>query len=50
MLAQNPKLLAFDFTQKRHFMTKIDQNSIFFCREAHIPDQLYITFMHISFY
>ena len=38
ILAQNPKLLAFGFTQKRQFVAKIDRNSVFLDRDPHIPD------------
>jgi hypothetical protein len=49
ILSQNPNLLAFGFIVKYQFVAKTDRNSIFLDREAHIPDQLYIIVMYISF-
>jgi hypothetical protein len=50
ILAQNPNMLAFDFYRKYQFMTKTDQNSIFYGHESHIPCRLHIVVMHINFY
>jgi hypothetical protein len=49
ILSQNPNLLAFGFIVKYQFVAKTDRNSVFLDREAHIPDQLYIIVMYISF-
>jgi hypothetical protein len=49
ILSQNPNLLAFSFIVKYRFVAKTDRNSVFLDREAHIPDQLYIIVMYISF-
>jgi hypothetical protein len=43
-------MLAFDFYRKYQFMTKTDQNSIFYGHESHIPCRLHIVVMHINFY
>jgi hypothetical protein len=48
--AQNPKLLAFGFTEKHQFAAKPDRNIIFLGREAYNPDQLYILVLYIDFY
>jgi hypothetical protein len=40
---------VFGFIEKRQLGTKIDRNSIFLGRETHIPDQLYIMVLLISF-
>jgi hypothetical protein len=40
-LAENAKLLAFDFTEKCQFTAKTDRNSVFLCHEANILDRLY---------
>jgi hypothetical protein len=50
ILAQNSKVLAFNFTKKRQFVAKSDRNFIFLDHEAHILDQLYIMVMYICFY
>jgi hypothetical protein len=50
ILAQNSKELAFDLTKKRQFAAKTDQNSVFLDCKAHIPDQLHIMVLYISFY
>jgi len=50
ILPQNPKLLAFGFTQKRQFVAKIDRNSVFLDRDPYIPDRLYLMDMYIIFY
>jgi hypothetical protein len=43
-------MLAFDFYRKYQFMTKTDQNSIFYGHESRIPCRLHIVVMHINFY
>jgi hypothetical protein len=48
--AQNPKLLAFGFTEKHQFAAKPDRNIIFLGREAYNLDQLYILVLYIDFY
>jgi len=50
ILAQNPKVLAFGFTEKRQFVAKTDRNSVFLGRDIHIPDRLYIMVLYINFY
>jgi hypothetical protein len=50
ILAQNPKVLAFGFTEKCQFVTKTNINSVFVGREAHIPDRLYIMVIYLKFY
>jgi hypothetical protein len=40
ILAQNSKVSNFDFTEKRQFAGKTDQNSIFHGHETHIPDRV----------
>jgi hypothetical protein len=47
---QNPKGLAFGFTEKRQFTIKTYRNFIFLDRKAQIMDQLHIMVMYISFY
>jgi len=42
ILAQNPKVLAFGFIEKRNFVAKIDWNSLVLGCDTHIPDRLYI--------
>jgi hypothetical protein len=49
-LAQNPNVLASDFTEKHQFVAQTDQNSIFLTHEAHIKNRLYIMVMYINFY
>jgi hypothetical protein len=49
ILAQNPKVLAFAFTEKSRFLTKTDRNSIFHVQDSNIPDQLYIMVLYIIF-
>jgi hypothetical protein len=49
ILGQNPRVLAFGFTEKRKFVAKTDQNSVFFGRDPHIPYRLYIMVLWISF-
>jgi hypothetical protein len=49
ILAQNPKMLVFGFTEKLQFIAKFDQNFVFLGHDAHIPDQLYIMIQYISF-
>jgi hypothetical protein len=48
MLAQNPEVLAFGFTEKFQFVSKTDLNSIFLSRDALISD--HITVLYICFY
>jgi hypothetical protein len=50
ILGQNPKVLAFGFTEKRQFVAKTDQNSVFLGRDPRIPDRLYIMVLYIRFY
>jgi hypothetical protein len=50
ILAQNPKVLAFAFTEKSRFLTKTDRNSIFHVQDSNILDQLYIMVLYIIFY
>jgi hypothetical protein len=50
MLAQNLKVLPFDFTEKCYFVAKTDRNSVFVGHEAHISDWLYIMVMYLKFY
>jgi hypothetical protein len=38
ILAQNPKVLAFGFTEKCYFVAKTDRNFIFLGRKAQIPN------------
>jgi hypothetical protein len=40
ILAQNPKVLDFGFSEKRQFAAKTDRNSVFLNCEAYIPDPL----------
>jgi hypothetical protein len=44
------KGLAFSFTEKCQFTVKIDRNSVFLTRKAHILDRLHIKASYISFY
>jgi hypothetical protein len=37
---------AFGFTEKCQFTIKTDRNSVFFGRDTHIPDRLYIMISH----
>jgi hypothetical protein len=46
----NPKVLAFDFTEKCRFVAKTYQNFVFLGYKAHILDRLYIMVMYIGFY
>jgi hypothetical protein len=48
--AQNLNGLAFSFTEKCQFTVKIDRNSVFLTRKAHILDRLHIIAPYISFY
>jgi hypothetical protein len=41
---------AYGFTENRQFEAKTDRNSVFLCRDPHIPDSLYITVPYMSFY
>jgi hypothetical protein len=55
ILAQNPKRLAFSFTEKLQFAAKTDQYSVFLGRKAPIHDRIRITvcitiFMGFSFF
>jgi hypothetical protein len=50
ILAQNPKMLAFGFIEKRQFVTTTDQNSVFHGHKAHIPCRLHIIVRFINFY
>jgi hypothetical protein len=50
ILAKNPKLFAFDFTEKCRYVPKTDINSIFLIHDHNIPDRLYIMVLYISFY
>jgi len=50
ILAQNPKVLAFGFTEKRKFVAKTFWNSVFLGHDPNIPDRLYIMLLYISFY
>jgi hypothetical protein len=49
ILAQNPKVLAFSFTEKCHFVTKIELNYVFLGRETHILELLFIMVLYIIF-
>jgi hypothetical protein len=49
-LAQNTKVLVFDFTEKHQFVAQTDRNSVFFGRKTQITDRLHIMIMYISFY
>jgi hypothetical protein len=46
----DPKGLAFNFTEKRQFASKTDENFIFLGHEAHILDRLHIMVLYIRFY
>jgi predicted ferric reductase len=50
ILTQNTKRPFFDFTEKREFATKTDRNSVFFCGDPQILDQLSITVPYMSFH
>jgi hypothetical protein len=50
ILAQNPKVSAFGFTKNYNLWEKIERNSIFHDRKAHILDQLHVMVPYISFY
>jgi hypothetical protein len=39
-----------DFSENRQFATKPDRNFIFFGRDPHILDRLYIAEQYMSFY
>jgi hypothetical protein len=42
-------VLANGFTENRQFMAKTDRNSVFFGRDPHILDHLYLMVMYMSF-
>jgi hypothetical protein len=46
---QNPKVLAFCFTENRLFMAKMGQKSVFHLREGHILSRLDILLLYIYF-
>jgi hypothetical protein len=41
-------VLAFSFTEKCQIMAKIDRNSVFLSREAHISNRLYIMVLYVK--
>ncbi len=49
ILAKNSKVLTFDFTEKCQFVKKTDQNSVFFYRDPHISDRLYLMVPYMGF-
>jgi hypothetical protein len=50
IFAQNPWVLAYDFTKNHQFAAKTNLNSVFLGRDPHIADQLYITVSYMTFY
>jgi hypothetical protein len=48
-LLKNSYVLAYGFTQNRHFWAKTDRNSIILGRDPHIADHLYITYPYMIF-
>jgi hypothetical protein len=50
IFAQNPKVLAYSFTENCQFGAKTDQNSVFLCRDPRIVNWLSITVPYFNFY
>jgi hypothetical protein len=50
IFAQNPQLLAYDFTEIASLEAKTDWNSVLLGRDLHTQDWLYITVPYMSFY
>jgi hypothetical protein len=50
IFAQNPKVLAYVFSENHYFATKTDRNSVFYGRDPYIPDWLYIMVLYMTFY
>ena len=50
IFAQNPKVLAYSFTENCQFGAQTDLDAVFLCRDPRIVNRLSITVLYLNFY